>query len=86
MVVDDVEFLNILKGKRIKLTLKTASYLGVLQHINPNKTLILADGQIHVLPLCVLFNKSFHINNLKVSSTSMGISNGLIQFILLDAS
>ncbi|XP_044231921.1 piRNA biogenesis protein EXD1 isoform X1 [Thunnus albacares] len=43
MVVGDVEFLNILKGKRIKLTLKTASYLGVLQRINPNKTLILAD-------------------------------------------
>ncbi|XP_074517251.1 piRNA biogenesis protein EXD1 isoform X1 [Sebastes fasciatus] len=43
MVVDDVQFLNILKGKRIKLTLKSSSYLGVVQRINPNKTLILAD-------------------------------------------
>ncbi|XP_070698500.1 piRNA biogenesis protein EXD1 [Pempheris klunzingeri] len=43
MVVDDIQLLNILKGKRIKLTLKTSSYLGVVQRINPNKTLILAD-------------------------------------------
>ncbi|KAM6968622.1 piRNA biogenesis protein EXD1 [Tautogolabrus adspersus] len=43
MVVDDVQFLNKLKGKRVKLTLKTSSYLGVVQRINPNKTLILAD-------------------------------------------
>ncbi|XP_062295759.1 piRNA biogenesis protein EXD1 [Scomber scombrus] len=43
MVVSDVEFLNILKGKRIKLTLKNSSYLGVLQRINHNKTLILSD-------------------------------------------
>ncbi|XP_031135083.1 piRNA biogenesis protein EXD1 isoform X2 [Sander lucioperca] len=43
MVVDDVQFLNTLKGKRVKLTLKTSSYLGVVQRINPNKTLILAD-------------------------------------------
>ncbi|XP_020485784.2 piRNA biogenesis protein EXD1 [Labrus bergylta] len=43
MVVDDVQFLSILKGKRVKLTLKTSSYLGVVQRINPNKTLILAD-------------------------------------------
>ncbi|XP_054470387.1 piRNA biogenesis protein EXD1 [Anoplopoma fimbria] len=43
MAVDDVQFLNILKGKRIKLTLKTSSYFGVVQRINLNKTLILAD-------------------------------------------
>ncbi|KAF1374959.1 hypothetical protein PFLUV_G00234440 [Perca fluviatilis] len=43
MVVDDVQFLNTLKGKRIKLTLKTSSYLGVVQRITSNKTLILAD-------------------------------------------
>ncbi|XP_051248366.1 piRNA biogenesis protein EXD1 isoform X2 [Dicentrarchus labrax] len=43
MFVEDVQFLNVLKGKRIKLTLKTSSYLGVVQRINPNKTLILAD-------------------------------------------
>ncbi|XP_059209347.1 piRNA biogenesis protein EXD1 [Centropristis striata] len=43
MVVEDTQFLSILKGKRVKLTLKTTSYLGVIQRINPNKTLILAD-------------------------------------------
>ncbi|XP_035529299.1 piRNA biogenesis protein EXD1 isoform X2 [Morone saxatilis] len=43
MFVEDVQFLNVLKGKRIKLTLKTSSYLGVVQRINTNKTLILAD-------------------------------------------
>ncbi|KAM9842962.1 piRNA biogenesis protein EXD1 [Aulostomus maculatus] len=44
MVVDDLEFMNILRGKRIKLTLKTSSYLGVLQRVNPNKSLVLVDG------------------------------------------
>lgn len=44
MVVEDVQFLDILKGKRVKLTLRSSSYLGVVQRINPNKTLILADG------------------------------------------
>ncbi|XP_078145764.1 piRNA biogenesis protein EXD1 [Centroberyx gerrardi] len=43
MTVDDFQFADILKGKRIKLTLKTASYLGVVQRINPNKTVVLAD-------------------------------------------
>ncbi|XP_041827084.1 piRNA biogenesis protein EXD1 [Melanotaenia boesemani] len=43
MVVDDVLFMSILKGQRIKLTLKTSSYSGVVQRVNPNKTLILAD-------------------------------------------
>ncbi|XP_034713435.1 piRNA biogenesis protein EXD1 isoform X2 [Etheostoma cragini] len=43
MVLNDVQFLNTLKGKRVKLTLKTSSYLGVVQRINPNKTLILTD-------------------------------------------
>ncbi|XP_070834662.1 piRNA biogenesis protein EXD1 [Chaetodon trifascialis] len=42
MVLEDVEFLNVLKGKRIKLTLKTSSYHGVLERINANKTLVLA--------------------------------------------
>uniref|UniRef100_A0A3B4YZG4 Exonuclease 3'-5' domain containing 1 n=1 Tax=Seriola lalandi dorsalis TaxID=1841481 RepID=A0A3B4YZG4_SERLL len=45
MVVHDIQFMNVLKGKRVKLTLKTSSYLGVVQRINPNKTLIL-----HLLP------------------------------------
>ncbi|KAK7904946.1 hypothetical protein WMY93_017553 [Mugilogobius chulae] len=43
MVVDDIQFLSILKGKRIKLTLKNASYLGIVQRINSNKTIVLAD-------------------------------------------
>ncbi|XP_032355523.1 piRNA biogenesis protein EXD1 isoform X1 [Etheostoma spectabile] len=43
MVLDEVQFLNTFKGKRVKLTLKTSSYLGVVQRINPNKTLILVD-------------------------------------------
>ncbi|XP_076605202.1 piRNA biogenesis protein EXD1 [Chaetodon auriga] len=42
MVLEDVKFLNVLKGKRIKLTLKTSSYHGVLERINANKTLVLA--------------------------------------------
>lgn len=44
MVVEDVQFLNAFKGKRIKLTLKSSSYFGVVQRINPNKTLVLAEG------------------------------------------
>uniref|UniRef100_A0A3B4AQX5 3'-5' exonuclease domain-containing protein n=1 Tax=Periophthalmus magnuspinnatus TaxID=409849 RepID=A0A3B4AQX5_9GOBI len=44
MVVDDIQFLSILKGKRIKLTLKNEAYLGTIQRINSNKTIILADG------------------------------------------
>ncbi|MEQ2271851.1 hypothetical protein XENORESO_010218, partial [Xenotaenia resolanae] len=43
MVLDNDHFMTLLKGKRIKLTLKTSSYFGVVQHINPNKTLVLAD-------------------------------------------
>ncbi|KAK9533568.1 hypothetical protein VZT92_008678 [Zoarces viviparus] len=43
MAVDDVQFLSVLRGKRVKLTLKTSSYLGVIQRINRNKTLILVD-------------------------------------------
>ncbi|KAM4723453.1 piRNA biogenesis protein EXD1 [Anableps anableps] len=43
MVLDDSQFISFLKGKRIKLTLKTSSYFGVVVRINPNKTLVLAD-------------------------------------------
>ncbi|KAM9708722.1 piRNA biogenesis protein EXD1 [Menidia menidia] len=43
MLADDAQFMSILKGKRIKLTLKNSSYFGVVQRINPNKTLVLAD-------------------------------------------
>ncbi|XP_076017654.1 piRNA biogenesis protein EXD1 [Genypterus blacodes] len=35
--------MDILKGKRVKLTLKSSSFCGVLQHVNPNKTVVLAD-------------------------------------------
>lgn len=44
MVVDDVKLLTHLKGERIKLTLKTSSFFGVVKRIFPNKALILADG------------------------------------------
>uniref|UniRef100_A0A8C6MKC9 3'-5' exonuclease domain-containing protein n=1 Tax=Nothobranchius furzeri TaxID=105023 RepID=A0A8C6MKC9_NOTFU len=54
MVVDDVEFMTLLKGKRIKLTLKGGScFEGIIQRINPNKTLVLADGKQFSFQLCV---------------------------------
>ncbi|XP_014904387.1 piRNA biogenesis protein EXD1 isoform X3 [Poecilia latipinna] len=43
MVLDDAQFISFLKGKRVKLTLKTSSYFGVVLRINSNKTLVLAD-------------------------------------------
>ncbi|XP_011615048.1 piRNA biogenesis protein EXD1 [Takifugu rubripes] len=43
MHMEDDHFLNLFKGKRIKLSLRTASYIGVVQRINANKTLVLAD-------------------------------------------
>lgn len=45
MDVEDDHFFNMFKGKRVKLTLKTSSYLGVIERINPNKTLVLANGE-----------------------------------------
>lgn len=44
MIVDDVKLLTYFKGARIKLTLKTSSFFGVVKRIYPNKALILADG------------------------------------------
>lgn len=44
MHMEDDHFLNLFRGKRIKLSLRTASYIGVVQRINANKTLVLADG------------------------------------------
>ncbi|XP_029937604.1 piRNA biogenesis protein EXD1 isoform X2 [Myripristis murdjan] len=41
--MDDLQFLDIFRGKLIKLTLKTSSYVGVVQRINSNKTVLLAD-------------------------------------------
>ncbi|XP_068436759.1 piRNA biogenesis protein EXD1 isoform X2 [Clinocottus analis] len=43
MAVDEVQYLNAFKGRRVKLSLKTSSYFGVIQRINLNKTLVLAD-------------------------------------------
>ncbi|KAM9354869.1 piRNA biogenesis protein EXD1 [Pholidichthys leucotaenia] len=43
MIMDSVEFMNILKGRRVKLTLKSSSFFGVVQRINQDKTVILAD-------------------------------------------
>lgn len=43
MIVDDVKLLTYFKGARIKLTLKTSSFFGVVKRIYPNKALILAD-------------------------------------------
>ena len=45
VIDDDTNLLNILKGKRVKLTLRNSFYLGIVERINANKTLILADGQ-----------------------------------------
>lgn len=40
---EHIKFMNLLKGKRIKLTLKSASFSGVVQRINPDKTIYLSD-------------------------------------------
>uniref|UniRef100_A0A3Q3L905 3'-5' exonuclease domain-containing protein n=1 Tax=Mastacembelus armatus TaxID=205130 RepID=A0A3Q3L905_9TELE len=48
MVVDDVKFMSILKGKRIKLTLKSSSFFGVVQRINHDKSLILTDEGVEL--------------------------------------
>ncbi|KAJ7989114.1 hypothetical protein DPEC_G00316170 [Dallia pectoralis] len=41
--MDDFQFMDTFKRKHIKLTLKTATFLGVVQRINANKTVILED-------------------------------------------
>ncbi|CAL8272451.1 unnamed protein product [Merluccius merluccius] len=43
MAEKDLTFVDILTRKRVKLTLKTASYFGLVQRINPNKTVTLTD-------------------------------------------
>ncbi|CDQ68072.1 unnamed protein product [Oncorhynchus mykiss] len=43
MTMDDFQFMDSFKRKRIKLTLKTATFLGIVQRINANKTVILED-------------------------------------------
>lgn len=51
--MEDEHFLNLFKGKRIKLSLRT-SYFGVVQRINANKTLVLTDGEICIYFCCCL--------------------------------
>nr|XP_057946597.1 piRNA biogenesis protein EXD1-like isoform X2 [Doryrhamphus excisus] len=46
MLEDDTHFINIFRGKRIKLTLKTSSYLGVVQRIDTNKTVVLTEVSV----------------------------------------
>ncbi|KAL6105873.1 exd1 [Pungitius sinensis] len=43
MDLDYAKLLHFFRGKRVKLTLKSSSYVGVVQRINLNKTLVLAD-------------------------------------------
>uniref|UniRef100_A0A4W5QPB8 Exonuclease 3'-5' domain containing 1 n=1 Tax=Hucho hucho TaxID=62062 RepID=A0A4W5QPB8_9TELE len=43
MTMDDFQFMDSFKRKRIKLTLRTATFLGIVQRINANKTVILED-------------------------------------------
>ncbi|KAF7670226.1 hypothetical protein LDENG_00043600 [Lucifuga dentata] len=43
MINDDFQFMEILKGKRIKLTLTSSTYFGVVQRINLNKTVVLGE-------------------------------------------
>ncbi|KAJ3613164.1 hypothetical protein NHX12_019416 [Muraenolepis orangiensis] len=43
MSVDHCKLVDVFTGKRVKLTLKTASYRGVVQRIHPDKTLTLTD-------------------------------------------
>lgn len=51
--MENEHFLNLFKGKCIKLSLRT-SYFGVVQRINANKTLVLADGEICIYFCCCL--------------------------------
>ncbi|XP_029973326.1 piRNA biogenesis protein EXD1 [Salarias fasciatus] len=41
--MDHIQFMNLLKGKRISLTVKSLSYSGVVQRVSPDKTLLLSD-------------------------------------------
>ncbi|KAL0969146.1 hypothetical protein UPYG_G00223130 [Umbra pygmaea] len=43
MTMDDFQFLDSFKRKRIKLTLKSATFIGIVQRINSNKTVLLED-------------------------------------------
>lgn len=53
--MEDDHFLNWFKGKRVKLSLRTSSFVGVVQRINANKTLVLADGEIWIYFCCCLW-------------------------------
>ncbi|XP_077477325.1 piRNA biogenesis protein EXD1 [Stigmatopora argus] len=44
MMDDETQFVRIFQGKRVKLTLKTSSYVGVVQHINcTDKSIVLSN-------------------------------------------
>lgn len=45
MNIEDEHFLNLFKGKRVKLSLRTCSYLGVVHRVNADKSLVLEDGE-----------------------------------------
>lgn len=44
MIDEAASFTTRLKGKRVKLTLKNSTFVGVVQRVNADKTLVLADG------------------------------------------
>lgn len=65
--MEDDHFLDLFKGKRIKLSLRT-SYFGVVQRIDANKALVLADGGI-----CTDFCCCLYIRRMKLTSLCLWI-------------
>lgn len=57
MVSLATQFLKVLKGKRVKVTVKSTSYTGVIERIsqNPNKILVLSEGQSIMYFVYLLF-------------------------------
>lgn len=39
-----INFFHAFEGKRVKVTLKNSSYVGFIQRINSNKSLVFVDG------------------------------------------
>lgn len=56
MNIEDEHFLNLFKGKRVRLSLRTSSYLGTVQRVNADRSLLLEDGE-NLLYLCLLWLK-----------------------------
>lgn len=44
MIDEAASFTTLLKGKRVKLTLKNSTFVGLVQRVNTDRTLVLADG------------------------------------------